>query len=130
MLNITLCTPLGRRRPYGVVPLILWLALAATARAQGPTRVEVRPVVDRDVAPTIELVGTIGPRLRTNVAAEVAGLVADMGVDIGDCVASGQPLCKLRDHARRTAHDEAVATRQRLEAVLGEHHDNLAKAAL
>lgn len=104
------------------------LAGVCLAQGRGPTRVEVVPVVRLLVAPTIELVGTVRPRLRTVVAAEVSGLVAAMPVDEGDRVTKGQLLCKLRDAPRRFAHAEALARRAELTAVLAERTAELSKA--
>jgi RND family efflux transporter MFP subunit len=98
------------------------------AQGHGPTRVEVATVVQREVAPTIELVGTLRPRLRTVVSAEVSGLVAELPVDEGDRVTKGQLLCKLRDTPRRFAHAESVARRAELAAVLAERTAELSKA--
>jgi RND family efflux transporter MFP subunit len=93
----------------------------------GPARVETALVLERPVAPQTRLVGTTRPRLRSVVAAEVAGLVFDLPVDVGDRVSKGQRLCKLRDDIRRFAHNEAVATAQRWQAVLEERRAELKK---
>ncbi len=84
-------------------------------------------MVQREVAPTIRLVGTVRPRLRTIVAAEVAGQVAEMPIDDGDAVKKDQILCKLRDMPRRLARDEAVAKLQQLSDVMAERKAELAK---
>lgn len=77
----------------------------------------------------MELVGTTGPRLRTLVASEVSGLVAELPVEEGDAVTRGRILCKLRDLPRRIAHDEAVAEQGRLAAVVKEREAEFVKAA-
>ena len=64
----------------------------------------------------MRLVGTIRPRLRAVLAAEVGGLVAALPVEIGDAVTKGQLLCKLRDVTRVAAHAEALARLSQLEA--------------
>ena len=92
-----------------------------------PTQVEVAEVVRREVAPTLRLVGTVRPRLRTIVAAEVAGQVAELPIDDGDAVEQGQLLCKLRNEPRRLARDEAVARSAELSSVLEERQAQLAK---
>lgn len=92
-----------------------------------PTQVEVAEVVQREVAPTIRLVGTVRPRLRTIVAAEVAGQVAEMPVDDGEAVKKDQLLCKLRDVPRRLARDEAVARLAQLTSVMAERKAELSK---
>lgn len=84
-------------------------------------------MVQRELAPTIRLVGTVRPRLRTIVAAEVAGQVAEMPIDDGDAVKKDQLLCKLRDMPRRLARDEAVAKWEQLSDVMAERKAELAK---
>jgi RND family efflux transporter MFP subunit len=92
-----------------------------------PTQVEVAEVVRRDVAPTQRLVGSVRPRLRTVVAAEVAGQVAELPIDDGDAVEKEQVLCRLRDEPRRLARDEARARLAELESVKEERTAQLAK---
>jgi RND family efflux transporter MFP subunit len=79
-------------------------------------QVEVAPVVQREVAPTVTLVGTVRPRLRSVVSAEISGYVIDLPVDIGDSVARGEVICRLRDDMRRFALNTGRATLARLEA--------------
>lgn len=81
------------------------------------------------MAPTMRLVGTIRPRLRSVIAAEVSGLVAELPVDIGDEVRKGQILCKLRNVTRVAEHAEAVSRLAELEAALEEANAMLDKAA-
>lgn len=98
------------------------------AQAPGPRPVEVEPVEVQTVASTLQLVGTVHPRLRTIVASEIAGLVAELSVDDGEPVTEGQTLCRLRDFARRSFREEAVATQQRLAAVHEQRQVELKKA--
>lgn len=106
----------------------LWSADHCIAQGHGPSRVEVALVEQREVAPTMKLVGTVRPRIRTTVAAQVSGLVAAIPIDEGDRVATGQLLCKLRAEQRRLAHEEAVARQAELKAVLAERNAELGKA--
>ena len=98
------------------------------AQGRGPARVEVSSVVEREVAPSVRLVGTIRPQLRTTVASEVAGIVTALPVDEGVFVRKGDLLCKLRDAPRRFAHDEAVARLSELEAGLAVRQAEFDKA--
>lgn len=100
----------------------------AAAQGRGPTRVEVLPAVEREVAPSIRLVGTVRPQLRTTVATEVAGLVTALPADEGVFVPKGELLCKLRDAPRRFARDEAVARLSQLKAALVVSQAELSKA--
>jgi len=104
------------------------LAVPAFGQGPGPTRVQVMAVVLREVAPTIRLVGTVRPNLRTVVASEVAGLVAELPVDVGSAVRKGDLICRLRDDLRRFAYDEAAARLQQLESALVEKEADRRKA--
>lgn len=77
----------------------------------------------------MRLVGTIRPRLRSVIAAEVSGLVAELPVDIGDEVRRGQILCRLRNTIRVAEHAEAVSRLAELEAARDEASAMLDKAA-
>lgn len=91
---------------------------SALAQIGDPSRVEVAPVVLEQTAPTMRLVGTVRPRLRSVLAAEVAGMVVEMPVDEGDAVKQGQILCRLRDNQLRFRHAGASAQRAELAAAL------------
>lgn len=88
------------------------------AQGWGPVRVEVTDAVEREVAPTIRLVGTVLPQRRAVVASEVEGLVADLVADEGVFVRTGDLLCKLRDTPRRFAHAEAESRLKELKQSL------------
>ncbi len=127
-------TPMRRSRTdtFWVVALLaFWSAPDASSfgQAGGPTLVEVGEVRRDLLAPTAWLVGTVRPRVRTVVASEVAGLVAEMCVDEGDAVTQGQFLCKLRDVRTRFAVAEAAARVSENEGVLAERMAELGKAA-
>ncbi len=109
------------RRAARVVAAALLLVVSgrsAFGQGHGPSQVEVAPVIEREVAPTIRLVGTVRPRMRSTVAAAVAGLVAEMAVDEGDVVKKGDLLCRLFDAPRRFAVAEAEARVAELKAQL------------
>ena len=108
---------------------IFLLALPAIFSQMPPTKVEVAPVEERDVAPTIRLVGTVRPQLRSVVAAEVAGLVAELPAGEGDAVNKGAAVCKLRGDQRRFALDEARAQEAELGDVVAEARPSLNRGA-
>lgn len=119
------------RRAARVVAAVLLLVLSArsaSGQGHGPSQVEVAPVIEREVAPTIRLVGTVRPRMRSTVAAAVAGLVAEMAVDEGDVVKQGDLLCRLFDAPRRFAVAEAEARVAELKAQLGVQRAEYKKA--
>lgn len=100
---------------------ICFLSCVLTALGQGaPVQVETTPVVVRNSAKTIALVGTVYPLRRSVVASEVSGFVAALPIDLGDPVEKGAELCRLRDDTRRFARDESQATLERLKAAADE----------
>ncbi len=95
----------------------------------GMARAVVVASVEREaVAPTIQLVGTVRPRLRTVVATEVSGLVAELPVEEGDSVAKGAVLCKLRETQRQLALAESKARLSELGDVIVEREALLRQA--
>ena len=99
-----------------------------SAQGRGPRQVEVMPVVEREAAPTIRLVGTVRPRLQTTVASEVEGLVTELPVDEGDFIKRGEVICKLRDVARKLDHAAALGRLEELRATLRVQQAELKKA--
>ncbi len=70
--------------------------ICSSAHAQrGPSRVEVAPVVQREVATGQTFVGTILPTRRAVVGSAVDGRVVEVFVDAGDRVEKNQPLAQL-----------------------------------
>jgi RND family efflux transporter MFP subunit len=59
-----------------------------------PAPVEVAPVVEKEVATSVTLIGTGEAWLETIIASEEAGLVRGMMVEEGDRVKKGQPVCE------------------------------------
>ncbi len=100
----------------------------AHAQFGGPAQVEVVPAERREIAPTTRLVGTINPQRRTVLAAEVAGAVIELTVDIGAQVRKGDVLCKLRDSMQRFDLSAAEARRDEWQAELALEQANLDKA--
>jgi len=115
---------------WGVGLAVLWGTPAPVLFGQGtgPTRVEVGEVKREILAPTTRLVGTIRPTVRTVVAAEVGGLVAEMQADDGKAVTKGQVLCRLRDVRQRLAHAEALAKLKEYEGAVAERAAEMKKA--
>lgn len=112
-----------------IVATILVVFPAQHVSAQGgPAKVVVSPAAVMAVEPTMRLTGTVRPRLRSLVATEVAGLVEELPVDVGDPVRKGDLLCKLRDVVRVAAHEEAVARREELAEICEERRALLSKA--
>lgn len=127
---------MSSHRRWKAAPLRCALVAAAfcyaptIARGQGggPTQVQVAEVRVVDVGPTISLVGTVRPRLRTTVASEVSGLLAELPIDDGDRVEKGQTLARLRSVPRKLALKQATARLHELEQTLAERQAELDKA--
>lgn len=93
---------------------------AQDRKPQGPpaTPVAVAPVVSRDVAEQVVLVGTAGAVSESTVAAEVGGIVEDFPVDEGRAVTRGEVLVRLRATDLELRRKAAVADRDRIRAQL------------
>ncbi|MCK6482827.1 MAG: efflux RND transporter periplasmic adaptor subunit [Phycisphaerae bacterium] len=109
------------RGAVGIAGVVL-LALCASAGAQpgGPVKVECVEVAQRDMSPTIELVGTVLPNRRSLVGSEIAGTVQELPVLEGDRVEAGGVLCRLRDDVRRYRWQSATGRLEQLRFALAE----------
>jgi multidrug efflux pump subunit AcrA (membrane-fusion protein) len=87
---------------------------------RGPARVIVALAEQREILPTVTLVGTVEPLRRSVLSAEVAGLVSEMPVHEGDSVQVGQLLCALKDDTLRYQLTEADARLKNLQSRLDE----------
>ncbi|MCB9852470.1 MAG: efflux RND transporter periplasmic adaptor subunit [Phycisphaerales bacterium] len=118
-------------RTISYASLICFFSVTSSTWAQfgGPAQVEVEPVIRREVSPTIQLVGTLHPRMRSIVAADVEGLVVEMPFDYGAVVRKGDAVCILRDVTRRLAVDEAKAATDALEGELEARQADMKKTA-
>lgn len=118
-----------RINPLSFLLAVISVVHSVQAQYGGTPQVEVEPVVQREVAPTIQLVGALRPRLRSIVAADVDGLVIDMPFDYGAAVKKGEPVCILRDVTRQLAVDEAKAGVDALEGDVQAKQAELRKTA-
>jgi len=79
----------------------------------------VRVIVVGESAPdTFSLSGTFVPRVESQLAFRVSGLIAERLVDLGDVVEAGQPLIRLDEEPLRLAVAELVAEEARALAAL------------
>lgn len=67
------------------------------AQEQPPPPVEVDPVQESEIAPTISVLGTVEARRSSTVAASIEGYVIEYLVDEGMAVKRGEVLARLRD---------------------------------
>jgi RND family efflux transporter MFP subunit len=106
------------------------LALLIPACSAGPDRDQengeaglVRAVVTRPAAEamlhtTIEMAGEVRPWAAVTVAAEAAGRVVELQVEVGDKVSAGEILVRLDDEQVQARHKAALAEVARAEAAL------------
>ncbi|UCG32277.1 MAG: efflux RND transporter periplasmic adaptor subunit [Phycisphaerales bacterium] len=101
---------------------LIWTGfLPVTGWAQeAPTKVTVALAEQRQVVPTVTLVGTVEPSRRSIIGAEVVGLVSEMPVRQGDAVEHNQLLCALKDDTLRFELAEAEARHENLRSRLEE----------
>lgn len=92
-----------RRAPAAAI-LVAFLAAPAPAQQGSPkpqqppaTLVVTAPVQEGTIRPSVSLVGSVRPRAESLVAAEVGGIVREMGARRGRAVQRGDVLAVLRD---------------------------------
>lgn len=103
---------------------VVALSLSRPADAQMPaTKVVIADARVVESAPTITLVGTVEPRRRSKVSAEVAGVVAEMTAREGDRIPSDGMICKLDDEILKLRLAEEQA---RLDGLKAKHEELLA----
>lgn len=98
---------------FSISFLLLSLALSGAAAAQGfgggrPAVVRVAEARVTELAPTIELPGTVASRFDARLAAEVAGRLVDIA-DIGERIEKDQPVAVINDETFRLQQDEGEA---------------------
>lgn len=88
--------------------------------------VEVTPLVRRDLAETINLVGSLQPNESAEIRAEISGIVRSISFEEGRQVATGEVLLKI-DDAELRAQLEQVAARYKLAELNVTRSENLSK---
>jgi membrane fusion protein (multidrug efflux system) len=91
-------------RPRSILALLLAGAIAACGRSQAeapspkpePVPVTVAHVAVRPVERAVSVVGTLAPNAQAELASEVDGQVVEIVADLGDRVARGQVLARVR----------------------------------
>lgn len=84
----------------------------------GPTKVVTAKATRQPMQLTVKLVGTVGPKTRSLIGTEVAGLVEAMPARQGNLVAKGDLLCKLGQDMLGADLESAQAKLQSLESQL------------
>ena len=100
-------------RGKAAAALVMLLAAASLAAGQGPPAqaVVVSDVVERDLPPSIRLVGNVLPEKSAIVASETSGIVAEFAAAEGQFLKTGDVICRLNDEV---AALELAAARGRL----------------
>jgi len=98
--------------------------------AEAPIAIETVAAVDRNIPLTLQVTGAFAADEVSDVAAEVSGMIAATPVDVGDRVAAGAVLVRLRTTDASLRLEQASATLQQTEAAAGEARErhNLARA--
>ncbi len=101
---------------------IIAFSITQTAVAQfgGPTSVVVAPVVERDILPTVRLVGTVLPDKRAIVAAETSGALIEFKATEGQQLKRGEIIAVIDPAVAQFRVDEAKALLGGYEAKLAE----------
>lgn len=97
------------RSVSAVVVVGIILVSVAQGQPHGPTPVVVVPIVERDLPAALRLVGTVQPQRSAVVAAEVAGVVAELPANEGDSLKQGEVICRLDAHTAELHLTEAQA---------------------
>ena len=75
--------------------LLAVITSSAAAADQPPTRVAVTKVFEKEVAPTVELVGNVAFDRSAGISPEVSGLIAEHRMNEGEVVRKGDVLVRL-----------------------------------
>ena len=81
--------------------VLFFFGLPTTAGAEGSRKKRVTPVkveriIRRNVKPSIILIGTAEPSMKSTVASEVEGLVINFSVRLGQWIKKGETLAKIK----------------------------------
>lgn len=103
------------------VALLAFLATCPLCLAQfGPAQVVVSPVVEREIPPTIRLVGTVRADRTAVLASEIAGAIRRVAIDDGQFVKAGDLIAELDDDPTKLKLEETAAQLASLQAALDE----------
>ena len=116
-----------------MLAIVSWLAWAGDAIAQDdwpqmpPARVEVATVEERELAPSVELPGTVVSLNDSRIAAEVEGVLTWLA-EVGDNVEQGEVIARIDRRLLEVAYARAKANVARLEADLRYREQQLRRA--
>lgn len=96
-----------------ILPLV---ALLAAQHGPSAQPVVVAPVVERDIPPTLRLVGTVLPEKRCVIAVETSGVVKEVSISEGQFVKRGAVIARIDPELAELRLAAAVAQLGSLEA--------------
>ncbi len=99
----------------------------AARGARSPQVVEVMPILRRDLAETINLVGSLQPNESAEIRTEVGGVVQSILFSEGQQVDTGDVLLKIDDAELRAQHEQ-VAARFKLAELNVARSENLSRS--
>jgi HlyD family secretion protein len=113
----------GRRWRLSTKRLLLVALLVAAGALAGflflrPVTVTVAEVSQRDIAPSIQGVGTVEAKVAVNVSSKITDRVVSVLVDQGDTIKAGQFMARLDDTQYVAAVNQAEASMRAAEAQL------------
>ncbi len=115
----------------GILTLSLFAADAVRAQpGRPPTEVVVAPIIERDSAAMIRLVGTVRADRRALVAAEVEGIIAEWPAEEGAALKAGDLICRIDDTVAALRLDEARGRLDALQARLSELENGVRREML
>lgn len=117
------CAAVDHHRRWSIVVIagsaLLLCVLAITARAQSggfpPARVEVARAALRDMAPVVDVAGTVVSLNDSRIAAEIEGVLTWLA-NVGDAVDAGEVIARIDPRLMKVALDRARANAARLES--------------
>ncbi|NUQ48734.1 MAG: efflux RND transporter periplasmic adaptor subunit [Phycisphaerae bacterium] len=107
-------------RIAAVTGICLYSALAALGQGPPGTPVQASPIIEREVAASLRVVGSVRADREAVVASEVSGVIVELSVDEGTAVRQGDVMCRLDDTVARLLLDEARGRLASLRATLAE----------
>ena len=123
----------GRRWLASAKWVLLAALLVAAVAAAGflflrPITVTVAAVTQRDIAPSIQGVGTVEAKVAVQVGSKITGRLIAVLVDQGDTVTAGQVLARLDDAQQRAEATRQEAALRAAEAGIAEAQANVRRA--
>jgi len=109
--------------------LVLFIASSQAQKGPPATPVKVAQVSKVEIAPQVQLIGTVEPTLTSVVASDIEGLVVEFNAGEGDFVKKGAVLARLQDSLLQINLKGAKANKADTEAQLRRARSDLKRSA-